>query len=150
MIRGFRSSRIRERFANIQSSCTTETALPQFSSFCRFSRSVSAPVHSSQGVQRLSYLKRGIERYHLGVTARHPGRVLEFCWHTISYDCAYETNTGNIAGGWSWISIDTLDSGLARSTVRSNRNSEKSPFQFLRSVLAASLQLCATSRSRFS
>jgi hypothetical protein len=84
MIRGFRSSRIHERFANIQSICTTETALPQFSSFCRFSPSVSAPVHSSQGVQRLSYLKRGIERCHLGLTKRHPGRVLEFCWHTIS------------------------------------------------------------------
>jgi hypothetical protein len=84
MIRGFVSSRIRDQFANIQSICTTETALPQFSSFCRFSRSASAPVHSSQGVQRLSYLKRGIERCHLGLTKGHPRRVLEFRWHTIS------------------------------------------------------------------
>jgi hypothetical protein len=84
MIRGFRSSRIRERFANIQSICTTETALAQFSSFSRFSCSASAPVYSSQGVRSLSYLKRGIDRYHLGVTARHDGRVLEFRWHTIS------------------------------------------------------------------
>jgi len=80
----FVSSRIRDQFASIQSICTTETALPQFSSFCRLSRAASAPVHSSQGVQRLSYLKRGTERCHLGLTKRHPGCVMEFCWHTIS------------------------------------------------------------------
>jgi hypothetical protein len=80
----FVSSRIRDQFANIQSICTTETALSQFSSFCRFSRSASAPVHSSQGVQRLSYLKRGIERCRLSLTERYRGRVLEFRWHTIS------------------------------------------------------------------
>ena len=32
----------------------------------------------------------------------------------------YETDTWNIAGGRSGVSIDALDSGLARSTVRSN------------------------------
>jgi hypothetical protein len=32
----------------------------------------------------LYYLKRGIERCNLGVTARHHGRVLEFRWRTIS------------------------------------------------------------------
>ncbi len=80
----FMSSRIREQFANIQSICTTETALPPFSSFCRSNRSALAPVHSFQGVQSLSYLKRGIERCHLGLTKRHRERVLEFRWHTIS------------------------------------------------------------------
>jgi hypothetical protein len=78
------SSRIREQFANIQGICTTETAFPQFPSFCSFSSSASAPVQSSQGVRSLSYLKRGIERCHLGLTKRHRERVLEFRWHTIS------------------------------------------------------------------
>ncbi len=36
------------------------------------------------GVRSLSPLKRGIERCHLGVTARYCGRVLEFRWHPIS------------------------------------------------------------------
>ena len=80
----FVSSRIRERFANLQSICTTKTVLRQFSSFCRFIRSASAPVHSCQGVQSLSYLKRGIDRCLLGLTKRHRERVLEFCWHMIS------------------------------------------------------------------
>src|SRR5207249_7010459 len=62
----------------------------------------------------------------------------------------YETDTRNIAGGRSGVSIDALDPGLARSTVRSNGNSKKGAFQFLRSILAASLQLCATSGLRFS
>src|SRR5207247_10166458 len=62
----------------------------------------------------------------------------------------YETDTRNIAGGRSGVSIDALDSRIARSTVRSNGNSKKSAFRFLRSVLATPLQLCATSRSRFS
>src|SRR6266550_9344045 len=38
----------------------------------------------------------------------------------------YETDTGNIARGRSGVSIDALDSGLARSKVRSNGNSQKS------------------------
>lgn len=80
----FVSSRIRERFANIQELQSTEIALLRFSSFIDSFSSASAAVHSSQGVQRLSYLKRGTERCHLGVTARHHGRVLEFRWHTIS------------------------------------------------------------------
>src|SRR4029077_8685218 len=62
----------------------------------------------------------------------------------------YETDTRNIAGGRSGVSIDALDSGLARSTVRSNGNSKKGAFRFLRSVLATSLHLFATSGSRFS
>jgi hypothetical protein len=78
-------SRIRDQFANIQSSCATETALPQFSSFSRFSRSASAPVHSAQGVERPSRLKRGIGRCHLSLTTRYRGRVLEFRWHTTSW-----------------------------------------------------------------
>src|SRR5205807_9634485 len=43
----------------------------------------------------------------------------------------YETDTRNIAGGRSCISSDALDSGLARSTVRSNGNRKKSAFRFL-------------------
>ena len=81
----FVSSRIRDQFANIQSLCTTEIPLPQFSSFCRLSRSASPSVYSSQGVQRLPYLERGIERCHLSLIKKHRGRVLEFRWHTISW-----------------------------------------------------------------
>src|SRR5216117_4417159 len=62
----------------------------------------------------------------------------------------YETDTRNIAGGRSGVSIDALDAGLARSTVRSNANSKRSAFRFLRSVLATPLYLFATSGSRFS
>src|SRR2546421_9667175 len=43
----------------------------------------------------------------------------------------YETDTRNIAGGRIGVSIDALDSGLARSTVRSNGNSKRSAFRFL-------------------
>src|SRR5438552_17002030 len=43
----------------------------------------------------------------------------------------YETDTRNIAGGRSCISSDALDSGLARSTVRSNGTRKKSAFRFL-------------------
>jgi len=43
----------------------------------------------------------------------------------------YETDTRNIAGGRSGVSIDALDSGLARSTVVSNVNSKSSAFRFL-------------------
>src|SRR5205823_13538734 len=43
----------------------------------------------------------------------------------------YETDTWNIAGGRSGVSIDALDSGLARSTVRSNGNRKRSAFRFL-------------------
>src|SRR5882757_2663237 len=43
----------------------------------------------------------------------------------------YETDTWNIAGGRSGVSSDALDSGLARSTVRSNRNRKRSAFRFL-------------------
>jgi hypothetical protein len=32
----------------------------------------------------LHYLKRGIERCHVGVTAKHLGRVLEFRWYMTS------------------------------------------------------------------
>jgi len=35
-------------------------------------------------LRSLSYLKRGIERCHLGATARYRRRVLEFRWHPIS------------------------------------------------------------------
>src|SRR6266550_5378669 len=62
----------------------------------------------------------------------------------------YETDTRNIAGRRSGVSSDALDSGLARSTVRSNGNSKRSAFQFLRSLLAAALRVFATSGSRFS
>jgi hypothetical protein len=65
-------------------------------------------------------------------------------------DQDYETDTRNIAGGRSGVSIDALDSGFARSTVRSNGNSKRSAFRFLRSVLATPLHLFATSGSRFS
>ena len=84
MIRALKSSRIRERIANIQEFQSTEIGPLRFSSFIDSFSSASAPVYSSQGVQRVSYLKRGIDRYHLGVTKKHRGRVLEFCWHTIS------------------------------------------------------------------
>jgi hypothetical protein len=43
----------------------------------------------------------------------------------------YETDTRNIAGGRSGVSIDALDSGFARSAVRSNGNGKKSAFRFL-------------------
>ena len=43
----------------------------------------------------------------------------------------YETDTRNIAGGRSGVSIDALDSGLARSTVRSNGIRKRSAFRFL-------------------
>jgi hypothetical protein len=43
----------------------------------------------------------------------------------------YETDTWNIAGGRSGVSIDALDSGFARSTVRSNGNSKRSAFRLL-------------------
>ena len=62
----------------------------------------------------------------------------------------YETDTRNIAGGRSGVSIDALDPGLARSTIRSNGNGKRSAFRFLRSVLATALYLFATSGSRFS
>jgi hypothetical protein len=78
------SPRIRERFANIQELQSTEIALLRFSSFTDSFSSASAPVQSSQGVRSLSYLKRGIERCHLGVTKRHRERVMEFGWHPIS------------------------------------------------------------------
>jgi hypothetical protein len=78
------SSRIRERFANIQELPSTEIALLRFSPFTDSFSSASAPVQSSQGVRSLSYLKRGIERCHLGLTKRHRERVLELRWHTIS------------------------------------------------------------------
>jgi hypothetical protein len=61
----------------------------------------------------------------------------------------YETDPRNIAGGRSGISIDALDSGFARSTVRSNGNRKRSAFRFLRGVLATPLYLFATSRSCF-
>src|SRR5207244_11892058 len=62
----------------------------------------------------------------------------------------YETDTRNIEGGRSGVSIDELDSVLARSTVRSNGNRKRSAFRFLRSVLATPLYVFATSGSRFS
>ena len=80
----FVSSRIRERFANIQELQSTEIALLRFFSFTNSFSSASAPVQSSQGVRSFSYLKRGIERCYLGLTKRHRERVLELCWHTIS------------------------------------------------------------------
>jgi hypothetical protein len=80
----FVSSRIRERFANIQELQSTEIALLRFFSFTDSFSSASAPVQSSQGVRSLSYLKRGIERCYLGLTKRHRERVLELRWHTIS------------------------------------------------------------------
>src|SRR5437868_12533607 len=43
----------------------------------------------------------------------------------------YETDTRNIAGGRSGVSIDALDSRFARSTVRSNGNRKRSAFRFL-------------------
>src|SRR5256885_1052539 len=43
----------------------------------------------------------------------------------------YETDTRNIAGGRSGVSIDALDARLARSTVRSSANRKRSAFRFL-------------------
>jgi hypothetical protein len=43
----------------------------------------------------------------------------------------YETITWNITGGRCGISSNTLDSGLARTTVRSNGNRKRSAFRFL-------------------
>src|SRR6267142_2000618 len=43
----------------------------------------------------------------------------------------YESVTWNIAGGWSGVSSDALDSNFARWTVRSNGNSKRGAFRFL-------------------
>ena len=85
MIRGFNSLRIREEFASIQGICTERKRAPsQFSSFRRF-RLLRPAAHSLEfPLRSLSYLKRGIERCHLGATARYCRRVLEFRWHPIS------------------------------------------------------------------
>ena len=80
----FVSSRIREQFANIQSVCTKRNRAASVLLLLQVQLPIATARPHLLGVPSLSYLKRGIERRHLGMTARYSRRVLELRWYTIS------------------------------------------------------------------
>ena len=101
MILGFKSSRIREEFASFCSAFAT-TQIRSASFSSLVDRLLRTPLAFDVLILRQ---RKAIQDY--------------------------ETDTRNIAGRRSCVSNDALDSGLARSTVRSNGNSKRSAFRFL-------------------